>query len=99
MKQKIGPKKFQLTRIEIRLKRARMLSTFRAGLAAVQELGIPYFLINSTALGALREGEFDPLEDTICIGVYQWDLAALQRGCPEPTAESRNAKIKAAFKS
>lgn len=90
-------KTFRMTNTELKLKRERMMAAFLAGKRAVEALGLPYFLAYSSALGALREGQFQPFEDDINVGVYSWDLAALQRGCPEATAARRDGRVASAF--
>lgn len=86
-----------MTPTELRLKRGRLMSAFRAGRRAIEELGLPHFLANGSALGALREGQLQPFEDDINVGVYSWDLAALQRACPEPTSALRDGRMRGAF--
>mmetsp|Transcript_83829 Transcript_83829/g.241011 ORF Transcript_83829/g.241011 Transcript_83829/m.241011 type:complete len:639 (+) Transcript_83829:104-2020(+) len=90
-------KKFRMTNTELKLKRERLMSAFRAGKMAIEELGLPYFLANGSALGALREGQFQPFEDDIIVGIHAWDLAALQRACPEPTAARRDGRMIGVF--
>jgi len=90
-------KKFRMTNTELKLKRERMVAAFKAGKAALDELRLPYFLAYGSALGALREGQFQPYEDDINVGVYSWDLASLQLGCTEATPLARDRRIIAAF--
>jgi len=85
--------KFRMTNTEQKLKRDRMQSCFRAGKEALEELKLPYFLSYGSALGALREGQFQPYEDDITVGIYSWDLAALQRDCPDKTTRMRDSRI------
>jgi len=92
------PKKFRNTPTEMKLKRGRMMSAFTAGKSAIeQELNLPYFLAYSSALGVLREGQFQPFEDDIHVGIYSWDLAALQRSCQDQSAARRDARMISAF--
>eukprot|EP00439_Symbiodinium_sp_Y106_P017742 s7751_g2.t1 len=97
-------KKFRMTNTELKLKRERMMDAFRAGKAALedrqfhhQDLRLPYFLAYGSALAALREGQFQPYEDDIHVGIYSWDLAALQRQCTECTAKERDSLLKSTF--
>jgi len=90
-------KKFRMTSTELKLKRERMVAAFKAGKGALEELKLPYFLAYGSALGALREGQFQPDEDDITVGAYSWDLAMLQLGCTEATAYARDKRIIAAF--
>eukprot|EP00913_Durusdinium_trenchii_P033813 g31652.t1 len=76
-------KKFRMTNTELKLKRERMMEAFIAGKEALEELRLPYFLAYGSAMAALREGQFQPYEDDIHVGIYSWDLAALQRQCTE----------------
>lgn len=89
--------KFRMTNTELKLKRERMVAAFKAGKAALDELRLPYFLSYGSALGALREGQFQPYEDDINVGIYSWDLATLQLGCTEATPQARDRRIIAAF--
>lgn len=92
------PKKmFKMTVTELKLKRERMMEAFKAGCKALEELRVPYFLAYGSALGALREGQFQPLEDDITVGIYSWDLAGLQRQCTECTARERDMMLKRVF--
>jgi len=90
-------KKFRMTNTELKLKRERMMDAFRAGKAALEDLRLPYFLAYGSALAALREGQFQPYEDDIHVGIYSWDLAALQRQCTECTAKERDSLLKSTF--
>jgi len=90
-------KKFRMTNTELKLKRERMVAAFKAGKGALDELHLPYFLAYGSALGALREGQFQPYEDDINVGIYAWDLASLQLGCTEATPAARDRRIIAAF--
>eukprot|EP00440_Ansanella_granifera_P017087 gb/GFBE01018561.1/.p1 GENE.gb/GFBE01018561.1/~~gb/GFBE01018561.1/.p1 ORF type:complete len:643 (+),score=180.65 gb/GFBE01018561.1/:1-1929(+) len=90
-------KKFRMTNTELKLKRDRMMDAFKAGKAALEDLRLPYFLAYGSALAALREGQFQPYEDDINVGIYSWDLAALQRQCTECTADERDNLLKATF--
>lgn len=86
-----------MTNTELKLKRERMVAAFKAGKEALDELQLPYFLAYGSALGALREGEFQPYEDDINVGIYAWDLATLQLGCIEATGTARDRRIKTTF--
>lgn len=86
-------KKFRMTNTELKLKRERMMTAFRAGRDALEDLKLPYFLCYGSALGCLREGQFQPYEDDINVGIYSWDLAALQRDCNNPTSTERDARL------
>lgn len=86
-----------MTNTELKLKRERMLVAFKAGKASLEALGLPYFLAYGSALGALREGEFQPHEDDVNVGIYQWDLAALQRGRQSADAMERDEHIISVF--
>ncbi|CAE7225705.1 PLOD1 [Symbiodinium pilosum] len=88
---------FRMTNTELKLKRERMMDAFRAGKAALEDLRLPYFLAYGSALSALREGQFQPYEDDIHVGIYSWDLAALQRQCTECTAKERDSLLKSTF--
>ncbi|CAE8647246.1 unnamed protein product [Polarella glacialis] len=90
-------KKFRMTNTELRLKRERMMSAFQAGKHALEDLRLPYFLAYGSALSCLREGQFQPYEDDINVGIYSWDLAAIQRQCTECTARERDEALKAVF--
>eukprot|EP00405_Crypthecodinium_cohnii_P011128 CAMPEP_0206428846 /NCGR_PEP_ID=MMETSP0324_2-20121206/5901_1 /ASSEMBLY_ACC=CAM_ASM_000836 /TAXON_ID=2866 /ORGANISM="Crypthecodinium cohnii, Strain Seligo" /LENGTH=601 /DNA_ID=CAMNT_0053894439 /DNA_START=42 /DNA_END=1845 /DNA_ORIENTATION=- len=90
-------KKFHMTPTELKLKQERLNAAFKAGKSAIEELGLPYFLAKNSALGALREGQFQPFDDDVIVGVYAWDLAALQRACPQPTAARRDGRLISAF--
>lgn len=91
------PKKWRMTQTELRLKRERMVKSFKAGKDALVELGLSYFLVYGSALGALREGEFQPHEDDINVGIYQWDLAQMQRQCGDPSPAGRDARMVEVF--
>eukprot|EP00401_Gymnodinium_catenatum_P063694 CAMPEP_0117480590 /NCGR_PEP_ID=MMETSP0784-20121206/12468_1 /TAXON_ID=39447 /ORGANISM="" /LENGTH=636 /DNA_ID=CAMNT_0005275031 /DNA_START=37 /DNA_END=1947 /DNA_ORIENTATION=+ len=86
-----------MTSTELRLKRERLMRAFRAGRTAICELELPYFLAHSSAQSALCDGQFSPHDDDIFVGVYAWDLAALQRRCPKPTSHERDRLLRAAF--
>lgn len=90
-------KKFRMTNTELKLKRDRMMAAFKAGRKALEELRLPHFLAYGSALGALREGQFQPYEDDINVGIYLWDLASLQRQCTECSATERDALLRTAF--
>jgi len=90
-------KKFRMTNTELKLKRERMMDAFRAGKTALEDLRLPYFLAYGSAMAALREGQFQPYEDDIHVGIYAWDLAALQRQCTECTAKERDHLLKSTF--
>ena len=45
----------------------------------------------------MREGEFQPHEDDINVGIYQWDLAALQRGRHNADADERDENLIGVF--
>eukprot|EP00434_Breviolum_minutum_P020292 symbB.v1.2.017895.t1/scaffold1392.1/size121922/2 len=90
-------KKFRMTNTELKLKRERMMDAFRAGKTALEDLRLPYFLAYGSAMAALREGQFQPYEDDIHVGIYAWDLAALQRQCTECTAKERDHLLKNTF--
>jgi len=90
-------REFRMTNTELKLKRERMMAAFRAGKEALEQLGLPYFLAYGSALGALREGQFQPYEDDINVGIYSWDLAALQRTRGQPTAAERDRKLIGTF--
>jgi len=91
------PKKWQMTRTEARLKRERMMAAFISGRDALDTLRMPHFLAYGAALGALRQGEFQPSDDNVNVGIYQWDLAALQRRCPDPSGVERDNKMRRCF--
>eukprot|EP00930_Biecheleria_cincta_P041490 TRINITY_DN28446_c0_g1_i1.p1 TRINITY_DN28446_c0_g1~~TRINITY_DN28446_c0_g1_i1.p1 ORF type:complete len:698 (+),score=127.33 TRINITY_DN28446_c0_g1_i1:174-2096(+) len=90
-------KNFRMTNTELKLKRERMMAAFHAGKAALEDLRLPYFLAYGSALAALREGQFQPYEDDITVGIYSWDLASLQRQCTECTAKERDSMLKNTF--
>lgn len=90
-------KKFRMTNTELKLKRERMMEAFRAGKSALEDLRLPYFLAYGSAMAALREGQFQPYEDDIHVGIYAWDLASLQRQCTECTAKERDNLLKNTF--
>jgi hypothetical protein len=91
------PDLFKMTNTELKIKRERMLAAFKAGKASLEELHLPYFLAYGSSLGALREGEFQPHEDDINVGVYQYDLASLQRARQEASAVERDERILGVF--
>mmetsp|Transcript_10907 Transcript_10907/g.20491 ORF Transcript_10907/g.20491 Transcript_10907/m.20491 type:complete len:640 (+) Transcript_10907:124-2043(+) len=91
------PQKFRMTNTELKLKRDRMISAFKAGKESLEELHLSYFLAYGAALGALREGQFQPHEDDILVGIYQWDLAELQRNRTEHSAAERDGRIMSVF--
>ncbi|CAK9025830.1 N-terminally processed] [Durusdinium trenchii] len=88
---------FRMTNTELKLKRERMMEAFIAGKEALEELRLPYFLAYGSAMAALREGQFQPYEDDIHVGIYSWDLAALQRQCTECTARERDSLLTNTF--
>lgn len=90
-------KKFRMTNTELKLKRERMMDAFLAGKRALEDLRLPYFLAYGSALAALREGQFQPYEDDIHVGIYSWDLAGIQRQCTECTARERDATLRCVF--
>jgi len=94
---KMPMKKFRMTNTELKLKRERMIAAFKGGRAALEELHLPYFLAYGSALGCLREGQFQPYEDDINVGIYAWDLATLQLGTTEATPLARDRRIISAF--
>ncbi|CAJ1344846.1 unnamed protein product [Effrenium voratum] len=89
--------RFRMTNTELKLKRERMMEAFQAGKTALEDLRLPYFLAYGSAVAALREGQFQPYEDDIHVGIYAWDLAALQRQCTECTAKERDNLLKNVF--
>lgn len=90
-------KKFRMTSTELKLKRERMNKVFHAGKKAVEELGLPYFLSYASALAVLRDGQFQPFEDDISVGVYSWDIVTMQRACPGCSAKARDSRMISVF--